>query len=315
MGAKWKEGVCAAIKEYGKPLTSEMADDELIQFAIDGFQGLTQDENDVEALCRKLPPFVKLVLISRKYVEWKRIDRPKNVGNLKTFSSFKEMINSLCIACYCYKPQYDHPLYEGKVCYDCYDKLKNTINVLDDEGLYIFCFICGNSSKVHSCIQQNCQRIYCTPCIQNLMKKKKIGKYLECNLCTPSNENTIIRKSDWLYQMQVFFHPTIKTVHLRTMYDVKRVMFIVCDNLHGFEKIFPHYHKIPFKSIEKGIFGLYSCKENSSFPDYRIFWDTFQEKDDFTLNDYCNVDMDKINELGPTDLLMGGLSLNEKIFS
>ncbi|XP_067143227.1 DNA (cytosine-5)-methyltransferase 3A-like isoform X2 [Centruroides vittatus] len=132
-------------------------------------------------------------------------------------------IEDICIACdtSCTDIVIQHPLIEGGLCKHCRDEIKETMFAYGDDGTNAYCVICGQAGELLICDNHECNRCYCTGCIEVLVspgahiKVRETNPWL-CYMCSEydSEQNGLIRKKDNWQQNIMFLFRHNQSVNL-----------------------------------------------------------------------------------------------------
>uniref|UniRef100_T1IZS9 DNA (cytosine-5-)-methyltransferase n=1 Tax=Strigamia maritima TaxID=126957 RepID=T1IZS9_STRMM len=139
-------------------------------------------------------------------------------------------IEKVCIACDSDRVPItsQHPLFVGGLCKQCKDDIIETMYAFGEDGTNAYCVICGNAGELLICDNNDCNRVYCTGCIEIMVSPEACKKVLEtspwlCYLCTeynPESNGLIIKKDDWQQNITQLFQPE-KHVQIPNIEDYK----------------------------------------------------------------------------------------------
>ncbi|XP_066951556.1 uncharacterized protein [Macrobrachium rosenbergii] len=125
---------------------------------------------------------------------------------LKAVRDGKHDIEKLCIAC----DRIDcevvapHPYFHGGTCSACKDELEDLSGFASD-GTSMYCVICGSPGELIVCDDDECEKVFCTGCIELLVSPKAVKDIMDtdpwlCFLCTPYKLGThglLKPRPDW----------------------------------------------------------------------------------------------------------------------
>ncbi|XP_064615792.1 DNA (cytosine-5)-methyltransferase 3A-like [Liolophura sinensis] len=88
-----------------------------------------------------------------------------------------------------------HPAFKGGLCMNCKDALVETLFSVGEDGIQVYCSICGDGGQVIVCCSPTCARVYCEPCIKTLVGERMLQKIHAnddwlCFMCAPYSRST-----------------------------------------------------------------------------------------------------------------------------
>ncbi|XP_076824270.1 DNA (cytosine-5)-methyltransferase 3A-like isoform X3 [Clavelina lepadiformis] len=110
-----------------------------------------------------------------------------------------------------------HPLFVGGLCNNCQVGYWESLHVMDDDGYYMYCCVCGGGTKLLLCDNQNCCRCFCTFCLDVLIKENVSCQHLSispwlCFLCIEkSRHGFLIRRDGWFESLNSFVYKDFST--------------------------------------------------------------------------------------------------------
>ncbi|KAJ8683874.1 hypothetical protein QAD02_019666 [Eretmocerus hayati] len=88
----------------------------------------------------------------------------------------------ICISCFGMQDLKQHPFFTVSLCSECLDAFRANVFDCGNDGKCLFCALCGGAENVIACERINCPRVFCMPCIENI-------------ICLESGEDICTRKS------------------------------------------------------------------------------------------------------------------------
>ncbi|XP_071537582.1 DNA (cytosine-5)-methyltransferase 3C-like [Panulirus ornatus] len=136
-------------------------------------------------------------------------------------------IETLCIACDrsdC-EAVSPHPYFCGGICGKCKEEADDAVMTHGDDGIYIFCAVCGGAGEVLVCDAPQCERVFCIGCVELLVSPAVAQHIIEidpwqCFLCEPYHPDThglLKPRPDW--KKKVFDRSDIR--HTSNVPDVE----------------------------------------------------------------------------------------------
>ncbi|GAB6031377.1 DNA cytosine-5,-methyltransferase, variant 2 [Chamberlinius hualienensis] len=107
-----------------------------------------------------------------------------------------------------------HPLFNGGVCKECKEELRETFYAIGEDGTNSYCAICGSSGELIICDKPGCSKVYCSSCIKLYAADGQLDKVLKaspwyCYFCSPFDPKIhgFLRKADnWEANIIQLFH-------------------------------------------------------------------------------------------------------------
>lgn len=237
-GKMFKRGVVEAIKEVAVRAEVDIADNDsprFLSWAKEGFytnskKGLPyapDSTNPVPENVRKHLNRIKSqylqALQSLEYnnilpPRFSRLEQLENKDSmLKKVREGTLKIEDVCIACDSSSVEIveQHPLIQGGLCKQCKYDIVETMFAYGDDGTNAYCVICGQAGELLICDNNECNRCYCTGCVDVLVAPGAHKKVLAtspwlCYLCSEYNPelNGLIRKKEeWQQNVMQLFQP------------------------------------------------------------------------------------------------------------
>lgn len=250
----FKRGIIEAIRECAARGNVAISDSDtagLLDWAKQGFQTKSQNEgvflpnieNSIPVNVRKYLNKIKSLNI--QYLESTEAKPSSNQVPARTprnecldnkdsaLRKVKEgliKIEEVCIACDSERNSIigQHPLFDGGLCKQCKDDIIETMYAYGEDGTNAYCVICGNAGELLICDNNDCNRVYCTGCIEIMVSPEACKKVFEtspwtCYLCNeydPESNGLIRKKDDWQQNILQLFQPG-KHVQTPNMEDYK----------------------------------------------------------------------------------------------
>ncbi|XP_064629302.1 DNA (cytosine-5)-methyltransferase 3B-like [Lineus longissimus] len=226
--------------------------------------------------------------------------------------SGRRAITDTCLACTSTSAAVvvQHPFFEGGLCEMCKEELMDTMFAFGADGTGVFCIICGNGGDLFVCDKTACNRVYCTGCIVALVAPSAIDLIHKtepwlCFMCSehkPETHGILVKKANWKQNVHGLFNHTIGSqpptpedlpthrMRVLSLFDGIGTGKFVLDQL-GFDVEFYFASEIDQDAINVT---------------------KMHHKDNVThLGDVRTITVQKLNEIGPIDLLIGGSPCNE----
>ncbi|XP_043279842.1 uncharacterized protein [Venturia canescens] len=238
-------------------------------------------------------------------------------ASLRLVETCQMKIEDLCLMCLeeCSRgsESTEHPYFFGKLCEECSEKYKPTIFAYGEDGKCFFCTICAGSDTVVMCDAEDCPRVYCTACIKYLVAPKFYNEILlqdpwMCFVCDPSEDSTrdgsLKPRCDWKDHVSHLFRANRESVpeKLELYKNGKRKLRV----LSLFDGISAGLVVLKKLGIQ---IELYYASEID--PDAEMVSSAHHGQEIIRLGDVRSIDEDKIREIIPIDLLLGGSPCND----
>ncbi|XP_045581588.2 uncharacterized protein [Procambarus clarkii] len=115
---------------------------------------------------------------------------------LKAARDGKHNIETLCIACDSIDCEIvsPHPCFEGGTCKDCQEVVEDNVKANGDD-INVYCTVCGSPGEMLLCDEPECEREFCTGCVELLVSPSAVQRIKEidpwyCFLCEPYHPDT-----------------------------------------------------------------------------------------------------------------------------
>ncbi|XP_076338328.1 DNA (cytosine-5)-methyltransferase 3B-like isoform X5 [Tachypleus tridentatus] len=248
-GKFFKRGVLEALQEMAVRAGVDVAEGDsakLLSWAKHGFRTESRKTNPwAPSVENPIPENVRRRLdrIKAQYLEallllesqtslqprFSRFAQLENSGSaLKKVRERKLSIQDVCVACDSSSEDIvtQHPLIEGGLCQQCKDDIIETMFAYGDDGTNAYCVICGQAGELIICDNTDCNKCYCTGCIDVLISPGTHKKVLAadpwfCFICTeydPERNGLIQPKLDWQQNVLKLFQPE-KSIQLSPSSD------------------------------------------------------------------------------------------------
>ncbi|XP_043676511.1 DNA (cytosine-5)-methyltransferase 3B-like isoform X2 [Vespula pensylvanica] len=227
----------------------------------------------------------------------------------------KAAIEDICLRCLkiSQEEMEQHPFFKGSLCKDCSEIFKPSIFVIGTDSKCYFCTVCAGSGTVVMCDNENCPRVYCTACLKHLIYPNEYHDILledpwKCLLCKMDNVSTpnrvILPRPEWKEKFTHMFrtNPNSKMKFAIDNNWVKRKMRVLslfdglATGLVVLLKLGITIEVYYASEIDKDALTVSS----SHFGDRIIY-----------LGDVRDITVQKIKEIAPIDLVMGGSPCND----
>ncbi|KAL5262977.1 hypothetical protein ACHWQZ_G008403 [Mnemiopsis leidyi] len=116
---------------------------------------------------------------------------------------------SACVACQNRDSIHPHPLFEGhQLCDTCMEDFSQCAYLFGDDGAGSYCSVCNEGGNLFICDQSQCGRPYCPACISrvcgphSLLQVEKSDPWF-CVLCNDTgSEGDLVKRPDWQARLQ-----------------------------------------------------------------------------------------------------------------
>ncbi|KYM83238.1 DNA (cytosine-5)-methyltransferase 3B [Atta colombica] len=242
--------------------------------------------------------------------------------DIKASNDFRRIVSgdcdleNLCLKCLKVPKgkKEEHPFFVGSLCKECSDEFKPCMFVHGNDGKCFYCTICANTGTVLICDSEDCPRVYCTACLKFLICPKSFDDMLledpwECFLCrdkTKQPKDLILRpRLNWKEHFTKMFRTTPnftndvdianlkkqnKAVRVLSLFDGLSTGFLVLQKLGLVVEVY-YASEIDVNAL---------TISSAHFGD-RITY----------LGDVRGITKEKIQEIAPIDLLIGGSPCND----
>ncbi|XP_048240340.1 uncharacterized protein LOC124113634 [Haliotis rufescens] len=225
----------------------------------------------------------------------------------------QKQLKDICISCSDLEQQVvcGHPLFEGGLCPGCKTEVTDTMYAVGDDGLHSFCAVCGAGGDLFVCDSPECKRVYCRPCVEELGGEDMLQQVIAasrwhcflCSSCTdqpycllrprPNSQEMIIRFFDTGYRVQMpslAYFRTKRPLRVLSLFDGIGSGKLTLDQL-GFS-VDAYYAS----EIDADAIIVTRCNHGNSV---------------VHVGDVTRLDHEKLAELSPIDLLIGGSPCND----
>ncbi|XP_068971944.1 uncharacterized protein [Bombus flavifrons] len=226
-------GVLQACKDYCSRLGFETenwtVNDALRYFASkkDSKESCAQRKEDSVKIYDKYSACIAAKLNELKNnanVDDDRTNDIKNSDDLRSAMNGNIALESLCLKCLRVAEGKTeiHPFFEGSLCKDCSDRYKPCMFLFGNDAKCFHCTVCAASGMMIICDKEDCPRVYCTACVKHLLCPTTYEQVLqedpwECFLCAtnnkprPSFDSIIKPRANWKDKMINMFRTNCKS--------------------------------------------------------------------------------------------------------
>ncbi|GFU49688.1 hypothetical protein NPIL_446961 [Nephila pilipes] len=221
-------------------------------------------------------------------------------------------IEDMCISCKLEATIVDcHPLFEGGICFECKESLKENIYSYGYDGKTMCCVICAHPGCLILCDNKDCFRSYCSKCITELIGSENLHKIREmnpwqCFFCSNDDYDDSLLKTrkDWEERLLNCFQP-IKTLLQEfslSDYKIKKPI-----------RVLSLFDGIGTGRVVLDLLGIKVEKYYASeIDDNAINVSKFHFNDSITyIGNIRNLTDEKIQSISPIDLVIGGSPCND----
>ncbi|KAG5311145.1 DNM3B methyltransferase, partial [Acromyrmex insinuator] len=207
-----------------------------------------------------------------------------------------------------------HPFFVGSLCKKCSDEFKPCMFVHGNDGKCFYCTICANTGTVLICDSEDCPRVYCTACLKFLICPKSFDDMLledpwECFLCrdkTKQPKDLILRpRLNWKEHFTKMFRTTpnftndVDIANLKKQNKAVRVLSL-------FDGLSTGFLVLQKLGLVVDVYYASEIDVNALTISSAHFGDRITY-----LGDVRGITKEKIQEIAPIDLLIGGSPCND----
>ncbi|XP_014478590.1 PREDICTED: uncharacterized protein LOC106746476 [Dinoponera quadriceps] len=117
-------------------------------------------------------------------------------------------LDKLCLKCLTFSQDVmeEHPFFEGSLCRECSSHFKPCMFVFGNDDKCFYCTVCAATGTVVICDREDCPRVYCTACLKYLLCPEVYDQILledpwECFLCRDKSklpvEGLVRPRNNW----------------------------------------------------------------------------------------------------------------------
>nr|XP_031834105.1 uncharacterized protein LOC116427656 isoform X1 [Nomia melanderi]XP_031834114.1 uncharacterized protein LOC116427656 isoform X1 [Nomia melanderi] len=261
-------------------------------------------------------------------VDDQRADDIQNSDDLCSVMNGKIPLESLCLKCLKNTggPMETHPFFEGSLCIQCSEQYKPCMFVFGNDAKCFYCTICAATGTVIICDNEDCPRVYCTACMKHLLCPTTYEQVLmedpwECFLCKSRSDSvpdTVVRpRSNWKDKIIDMFrtngNPSVRVAKHTDQTRRIRVLSL-------FDGLSTERSSISTK-VNRAVSGLLVLRKlglivdvyyaSEIDPDALMVSATHFGDRIVHLGDVKDITKEKIKEMAPIDLLIGGSPCND----
>ncbi|XP_074660607.1 DNA (cytosine-5)-methyltransferase 3B-like [Tubulanus polymorphus] len=325
-GKTLRRAVVEAIQECAARTRHYLRDDnEALLWALESFTGVT-DINFSPQCGEELSVSIMKRLLDIKQIIRKKennLDVDNKLFRIETACEttkanlFQEVrdrqrkIEDICIACdnTDVTVAAQHPFFYGGICGQCKSDIMETMFATGSDGLLMYCVVCGNGGELFVCDDPLCNRVYCSGCILSLAGKDVLEVVHTatpwlCFMCAEYNSFTqglLKPKANWKNNIIDLFQPD------------------------GYQPISPDdFPRQPVRvlSLFDGI-GTGKFVLNELGIKVEVYYASEIDQDAINVTktqhgdavihiaDVRQLDDEKLKQIGPIDLLIGGSPCND----
>ncbi|XP_072746851.1 DNA methyltransferase 3 isoform X3 [Anoplolepis gracilipes] len=243
--------------------------------------------------------------------------------NIKTSDALCRVISGecavekLCLKCLTFPKDEieEHPFFIGSLCKDCSHAYKPCMFVYGNDGKCFYCTICAGSGTVLICDADDCPRVYCTACLKFLICPKSYEDILledpwKCFLCRDESKqptNVLLRpRLNWKENLSTMFrtatNPALNDVNFVKYTKEKKPIRV----LSLFDGLSTGFVVLLNLGIAVDVYYASEIDKNALMISSSHFGDRITY-----LGDVRNITKEKLDEIAPIDLLIGGSPCND----
>ncbi|KZC12603.1 DNA (cytosine-5)-methyltransferase 3B [Dufourea novaeangliae] len=247
-------------------------------------------------------------------VDNKRADDIRNSDDLRSVTTGKTSLESLCLKCLKNSdgPMEAHPFFEGSLCVECSEEYKPCMFVFGNDAKCFYCTICAATGTMIICDNEDCPRVYCTACMKHLLCTTTYEQVLQedpwsCFLCKTRSgtvSDTIMRpRSNWKDKIIDMFRTNSNpSVHVAQHTDKRRRIRV----LSLFDGLSTGLLVLLKLGLAVDVYYASEIDPDALMVSVSHFGDRVVH-----LGDVRDITKEKIKEIAPIDLLIGGSPCND----
>ncbi|XP_076176903.1 DNA methyltransferase 3 isoform X2 [Ptiloglossa arizonensis] len=247
-------------------------------------------------------------------IDDQRADDIKNSDDLRSVISGRISLDTLCLKCLKTRDEAmeAHPFLEGSLCKDCSEQYKPRMFVFGNDAKCFYCTVCAGSGTVIICDNEDCPRVYCTACMKHLLCPRTYDEVLledpwECFLCqsrSSGSSDTIVRpRANWKDKIIDMFRTRCNSSAPVAEHLDKRRRIRVLSLFDGLSTGLLVLLKLGL------VVDVYYASEID--PDALMVSASHFGDRIVHLGDVMDITREKIKEMTPIDLLIGGSPCND----
>lgn len=247
-------------------------------------------------------------------IDDQRADDIKNSDDLRAVINGTTSSESLCLKCLETPegPTEAHPFFEGSLCKGCSEQYKPCMFVFGNDAKCFYCTVCASSGTVIICDNEDCPRVYCTACMKHLLCPTTYDEVLledpwECFLCKSKSDafpRTIIKpRPNWKDKIIDMFrtncNSNVQTVERNGNKRKIRVLSL-------FDGLSTGLLVLRKLGLDVDVYYASEIDPDALLVSASHFGDSIVR-----LGDVRDITKEKIKEMAPIDLLIGGSPCND----
>ncbi|XP_076475736.1 DNA methyltransferase 3 isoform X3 [Bombus vancouverensis nearcticus] len=239
----------------------------------------------------------------------------KNSDDLRSAMNGNIAFESLCLKCLRVAEGKTeiHPFFEGSLCKECSDRYKPCMFLFGNDDKCFYCTVCAATGMMIICDKEDCPRVYCTACMKHLLCPTTYEQVLqedpwECFLCATNNKprssfDSIIKpRANWKDKMINMFRTKSNPQQLVKRYQEKKKIRVL--------SLFDGLGTGLLVLLKLGLaVDTYYASEID--PDALMVTTAHFGDRIVHLGDVQDITKEKIQEIAPIDLLIGGSPCND----
>ncbi|XP_076760900.1 DNA methyltransferase 3 [Xylocopa sonorina] len=250
-------------------------------------------------------------------VDEKRAEYIKNSDDLRSAINGNIPFESLCLKCLTVpKDRAEiHPFFEGSLCKECSEQYKPCMFVFGNDGKCFYCTVCAASGMVIICDKEDCPRVYCTACMKHLLCPTTYEQMLrkdpwECFLCTQTTnkprsfpDTIVVPRANWKEKIIDMFRTNCysKVRHLEPNQERRKIRV-----LSLFDGLGTGLLVLLKLGLAVDVYYASEIDPDALMVSTSHFGDRIVH-----LGDIRDITEERIKEIAPVDLLIGGSPCND----
>ncbi|EFN74862.1 DNA (cytosine-5)-methyltransferase 3A [Camponotus floridanus] len=254
---------------------------------------------------------------SKPNVDAERKNDIKTSDALHRVISGECTVEKLCLKCLRFSKDKmeEHPFFIGSLCKECSYAFKPCMFVHGNDGKCFYCTVCAATGTVLICDTDDCPRVYCTACLKFLICPKAYDDMLsedpwKCFLCRDESKqpaNMLLHpRLDWKEKVSTMFrtasNPASKDINFENYKNQKKPIRV----LSLFDGLSTGFLVLLNLGIVVDVYYASEIDKNALTISSAHFGDRITY-----LGDVRDITKEKIQEIAPIDLLIGGSPCND----
>ncbi|XP_063219134.1 DNA (cytosine-5)-methyltransferase 3A-like isoform X3 [Bacillus rossius redtenbacheri] len=305
----FKEGLVAAIK-LAAERTGENLDTTLTSQVLQYAFHKCQEDGHPKQISGSIPTFVRDVLSSIQMRNKEQQEEEDDSCSVTVYEDDEVLpqleeitsVKDICLVCRKHDStlKYRHPLYEGKVCCPCKERIKMKIFATDNNNKF-YCSVCTRKGML-DCM--SCPRTFCEACKITFLNKCDNFNQWKCLLCEPATnyKNLLEVRHNFIQEVTNLFTEDSSGLDPDELQKIRRPIVV----LSLFDGISTGL--VVLQKLGVCVKAYYACEvdENATTVSKARFGSQVTH-----LGDVKNLNTLSLKKLGAIDMLIGGSPCND----